>query len=122
MAEKKYFWLKMPRNFFEKHYIKILRAKDNGDLLVMFYIWMITESIDHEGKLRFSEDIPYDAEMLAEASGFALQIVTQALQQFSKLQLVVTESDGRGLGSIGREKKTRQNPLRHTKTLNVTNV
>lgn len=34
MAEKKYFWLKMPRNFFEKHYIKILRAKDNGDLLV----------------------------------------------------------------------------------------
>ena len=50
MAEKKYFWLKMPRNFFEKHYIKILRAKDNGDLLVMFYIWMITESIDHEGK------------------------------------------------------------------------
>ena len=36
MAEKKYFWLKMPRNFFEKHYIKILRAKDNGDLLVMF--------------------------------------------------------------------------------------
>lgn len=32
MAEKKYFWLKMPRNFFEKHYIKILRAKDNGDL------------------------------------------------------------------------------------------
>lgn len=140
MAEKKYFWLKMPRNFFEKHYIKILRAKDNGDLLVMFYIWMITESIDHEGKLRFSEDIPYDAEMLAEASGFALQIVTQALQQFSKLQLVVTESDGtlflpkslkmlglnrhphRGLGSIGREKKTRQSPLRHPKTLNVTNV
>ena len=141
MAEKKYFWLKMPRNFFEKHYIKILRAKDNGDLLVMFYIWMITESIDHEGKLRFSEDIPYDAEMLAEASGFALQIVTQALQQFSKLQLVVTESDGtlflpKSLKMIGsesasaqrvreyreREKKTRQNPLRHPKTLNVTNV
>lgn len=108
MAEKKYFWLKMPRNFFEKHYIKILRAKDNGDLLVMFYIWMITESIDHEGKLRFSEDIPYDAEMLAEASGFALQIVTQALQQFSKLQLVVTESDGtlflpKSLKMIGSE-------------------
>lgn len=113
MAEKKYFWLKMPRNFFEKHYIKILRAKDNGDLLVMFYIWMITESIDHEGKLRFSEDIPYDAEMLAEASGFALQIVTQALQQFSKLQLVVTESDGtlflpKSLKMIGSESASAQ--------------
>lgn len=113
MAEKKYFWLKMPRNFFEKHYIKILRAKDNGDLLVMFYIWMLTESIDHEGKLRFSEDIPYDEEMLAETSGFALQIVTQALQQFSKLQLVVTESDGtlflpKSLKMIGSESASAQ--------------
>lgn len=113
MADKKYFWLKMPRNFFEKHYIKILRAKDNGNLLVMFYIWMLTESIDHEGRLRYSEDIPYDEEMLAEASGFALQIVTQALQQFSKLQLVITESDGtlflpKSLKMIGSESASAQ--------------
>lgn len=94
MAEKKYFWLKLPRNFFGKHYIKILRAKENGELLVLFYMWMLTEAIDHEGRLRYSEDIPYDEEMLAEASGFALHIVTQALQQFTKLQLVITESDG----------------------------
>lgn len=113
MADKKYFWLKMPRNFFEKHYVKILRAKNNGDLLTMFYIWMLTESIDHEGKLRYSEDIPYDAEMLAEASGFALQIVTQALQEFSKLQLVVTESDGtlflpKSIKMIGSESASAQ--------------
>lgn len=113
MADKKYFWLKMPRNFFEKHYIKILRAKDNGNLLVMFYIWMLTESIDHEGRLRYSEDIPYDEEMLAEASGFELQIVTQALQQFSKLQLVITESDGtlflpKSLKMIGSESASAQ--------------
>lgn len=94
MAEKKYYWLKLPRNFFGKHYIKILRAKENGELLVLFYMWMLTEAIDHEGRLRYSEDIPYDDEMLAEASGFALHIVTQALQQFTKLQLVITESDG----------------------------
>lgn len=113
MADKKYFWLKMPRNFFEKHYIKMLRAKDNGNLLVMFYIWMLTESIDHEGRLRYSEDIPYDEEMLAEVSGFALQIVTQALQQFSKLQLVITESDGtlflpKSLKMIGSESASAQ--------------
>ena len=93
MAEKKYYWLKLPRNFFGKHYIKILRAKENGELLVLFYMWMLTEAIDHEGRLRYSEDIPYDEEMLAEASGFALHIVTQAYQQFTKLQLVISESD-----------------------------
>ena len=97
MAEKKYYWLKLPRNFFGKHYIKILRAKENGELLV----------------LRYSEDIPYDEEMLAEASGFALHIVTQALQQFTKLQLVITESDGtlfmpKSIEMIGSESASAQ--------------
>ena len=87
MAEKKYFWLKMPRNFFEKHYIKILRAKDNGDLLVMFYIWMITESIDHEGKLRFSEDIPYDAEMLAKQTLLRYRLLHKRYNNFQNYSL-----------------------------------
>ena len=113
MAEKKYFWLKLPRNFFGKHYIKILRAKENRVLLVLFYMWMLTEAIDHEGRLRYSEDIPYDEEMLAEASGFALHIVTQALQQFTKLQLVITESDGtlfmpKSIEMIGSESASAQ--------------
>lgn len=113
MAEKKYYWLKLPRNFFGKHYIKILRAKENGELLVLFYMWMLTEAIDHEGRLRYSEDIPYDEEMLAEASGFALHIVTQALQQFTKLQLVITESDGtlfmpKSIEMIGSESTSAQ--------------
>lgn len=113
MADKKYYWLKLPRNFFGKHYIKILRAKENGELLVLFYMWMLTEAIDHEGRLRYSEDIPYDEEMLAEASGFALHIVTQALQQFTKLQLVITESDGtlfmpKSIEMIGSESTSAQ--------------
>ena len=113
MAEKKYYWLILPRNFFGKHYIKILRAKENGELLVLFYMWMLTEAIDHEGRLRYSEDIPYDEEMLAEASGFALHIVTQALQQFTKLQLVITESDGtlfmpKSIEMIGSESASAQ--------------
>ena len=113
MVEKKYYWLKLPRNFFGKHYIKILRAKENGELLVLFYMWMLTEAIDHEGRLRYSEDIPYDEEMLAEASGFALHIVTQALQQFTKLQLVITESDGtlfmpKSIEMIGSESASAQ--------------
>lgn len=113
MAEKKYYWLKLPRNFFGKHYIKILRAKENGELLVLFYMWMLTEAIDHEGRLRYSEDIPYDEEMLAEASGFALHIVTQALQQFTKLELVITESDGtlfmpKSIEMIGSESASAQ--------------
>lgn len=123
MAEKKYYWLKLPRNFFGKHYIKILRAKENGELLVLFYMWMLTEAIDHEGRLRYSEDIPYDEEMLAEASGFALHIVTQALQQFTKLQLVITESDGtlfmpKSIEMIGSESASAQRVREHRERKN----
>ena len=123
MAEKKYYWLKLPRNFFGKHYIKILRAKENGELLVLFYMWMLTEAIDHKGRLRYSEDIPYDEEMLAEASGFALHIVTQALQQFTKLQLVITESDGtlfmpKSIEMVGSESTSAQRVREYRKRKN----
>jgi uncharacterized phage protein (TIGR02220 family)/predicted phage replisome organizer len=111
--EKKYYWLKLPRNFFTKHYILILLAKDNGKELVLFYIRLLTESIDHEGKLRYSEKTPYTTETLSEVTGFPLQFVTQALQIFSDMELVVTESDGtlflpKSLKMIGSESGSAQ--------------
>ena len=111
--EKKYFWLKLPRNFFTKHYILIMRDEDNGDLLVLFYIWMLAESIDHDGRLRYSENIPYNEKRLASVSHFPLHIVTQALHLFTELELVVTESDGtiflpKSLKMIGSESSSAQ--------------
>jgi predicted phage replisome organizer len=111
--EKKYYWLKLPRNFFTKHYILILLAKDNGKELVLFYIRLLTESIDHEGKLRYSEKTPYTTETLSEVTGFPLQFVAQALQIFSDMELVVTESDGtlflpKSLKMIGSESGSAQ--------------
>lgn len=120
MAEKKYFWLKLPRNFFDKHYIKALRRKKHddfpevfGNMLVLFYIWMLAESIDHDGRLRYSENKPYGAEILSDVSGFPLHFVTLALPIFTELELVVTESDGtlflpKSLKMIGSESASAQ--------------
>ena len=72
MSDKKYFWLKLPRNFFDKHYVKMLMAKENGVNLTLFYIRLLTESIDHEGKLRYSESTPYNNNSLAEIPVFLL--------------------------------------------------
>lgn len=98
---KKYYWLKMPRDFFDKHYIKMLKKEKHEDypdtfgiLLVSFYIWLLTESIDHNGELRYSESKPYDAEMLASISDYPLHFVTLALQIFTNLELVVTDCNG----------------------------
>lgn len=118
--EKKYFWLKLPRDFFGKHYIKILLSKENeeygkeyGKMLMLFYVWMLTESIDHEGKLRYSETKAYTEELLADVSRFPLQLVTSALRIFTDLELVVTESDGtlflpKSLKMIGSESGSAQ--------------
>lgn len=123
--EKKYFWLKLPRNFFDKHYIKALRRKKHedfpevfGNMLVLFYVWMLAESIDHSGCLRYSESKPYDAETLSDVSDFPLHFVTLALPIFTELELVVTERDGtlflpKSAKMIGSESASAQRVREH---------
>lgn len=101
MSDKKYFWLKMPRDFYNKHYVKALRKQQHddypevfGEMLVSFYIWLLVESIDHDGCLRYSDSKPYDETLLSAVSGFPLHFVTLALRVVTDLELVVTESDG----------------------------
>ena len=111
--EKKYYWLKLPRNFFSKHYILMLMAQEDGKDLVLFYIRLLTESIDHEGRLRYSENIPYTPESLAALTGFPLHTVTNALHLFTQMELVVTDNDGtlflpKCLKMIGSESESTQ--------------
>lgn len=111
--ERKYYWLKLPRNFFSKHYILMLMAEPQGKELVLFYIRLLTESIDHEGQLRYSESIPYTPESLAALTGFPLHTVTEALRLFAEMELVATEADGtlllpKCLEMIGSESESTQ--------------
>lgn len=94
MADKKYYWLKLPKDFFSEHYIMMLRARANGNLLVLFYIWLLTESIAHEGRLRYSDKIPYTPETLSMIAGFETEFVGSALQTLTELELIATEADG----------------------------
>ena len=58
MAEQKYYWLKLKRDFFKRHDIRIIEAMPNGKDYILFYLKLLCESVDHEGNLRFSEQIP----------------------------------------------------------------
>lgn len=60
----KYYWLKLKRDFFKRHDIKIIKAA-GGDTAVNFYLQLLCESIDHDGRLRFSEKKPYSIKDLA---------------------------------------------------------
>lgn len=120
MVDKKYYWLKLPRNFFDKHYVKMLMAKQNGVNLTLFYIRLLTESIDHEGKLRYSEAMPYNNASLAEITGFTLDFVDMAMTVLAEMELIVTDHDGtivlpKAIKMIGSESESAERVRRFRK-------
>lgn len=93
MSGKKYFWLKLKRDFFKRHDIQIIEAMDNGKDYVLFYLKILLESIDHEGNLRFSATIPYNEKMLAIITNTNVDIVKSAMDKLIALGLVEILSD-----------------------------
>lgn len=89
MAEgKKFYWLKLKRDFFKRHDIRIIEEMPNGKDYVLFYLKLLLESIDHEGSLRFSDTIPYNEQMLAVITNTNVDIVRNAMQLFIELHLI----------------------------------
>ncbi len=91
---KKYYWLKLKNDFFKRHDIRIISAMPNGNEYVLLYLKLMVESIDHEGNLRFSDKLPYTAEMLGTITDTDVQMVTDALDALMKIGLVKQKKDG----------------------------
>ena len=93
MAEGKYFWLKLHKDFFKRHDIKIVEAMPNGKDYILFYLKLLVESVDHEGRLRFSDTIPYNADMLSAVTNTNVDIVKGAIKTFCDLGMIVLMED-----------------------------
>ena len=89
MAEsKKYYWLKLKRDFFKRHDIRIIEEMPNGKEYILFYLKLLLESIDHEGALRFSETVPYNEQMLSVITNTNIDIVRSAMKMFIELKMM----------------------------------
>jgi len=88
MASKKYYWLKLKRDFFKRHDIRIIEEMQNGKDYILFYLKLLLESIDHEGNLRFSDAIPYNEQMLSVVTNTNVDIVKAAMDLFLKLGMI----------------------------------
>ena len=94
MAEaKKFYWLKLKRDFFKRHDIRIIEEMPNGKDYVLFYLKLLLESIDHEGSLRFSDTIPYNEQMLSVVTNTNIDIVRSAMKLFTELKLMEVLDD-----------------------------
>lgn len=88
MADKKYYWLKLKKDFFKRHDIQIIENMPNGKDYVLFYLKLLVESVDHEGGLRFNETIPYNEQMLATITNTNIDTVSNAMKLFRELGMV----------------------------------
>lgn len=92
--KKRYYWLKLHKDFFKRHDITIIEAMENGKDYVLFYLKLLLESVSHEGRLRFSEVIPYNEKMLSSLTGTNIDIVRSAMQVFNELKMIEILDDG----------------------------
>lgn len=91
---KKYYWLKLQKDFFKRHDIRIIEDMDNGKDYLLFYMKLLCESVSHEGELRFSDTIPYNEKMLATVTNTNIDIVRSATKLFQELGMMDIFDDG----------------------------
>ena len=125
---KRYYWLKLKRDFFKRHDIQIIESMPNGKDYVLFYLKLLVESVDHCGNLRFSDTIPYNEQMLSTITNTNIDIVRSALKIFLELCMIDVLEDNtiymaeveKLLGSegwsTGRTRKYRENLASHCDT------
>lgn len=91
---KRYYWLKLRRDFFKRHDSQIIESMENGKDYLLFYLKLLVESIDHEGALRFSDTIPYNEKMLSTITNTNIDIVRSAVKVLSELHLLDVMDNG----------------------------
>lgn len=90
----RYYWLKLKRDFFKRHDIQIIESMPNGKDYILFYLKLLCESVDHEGNLRFNEQIPYSEQMLSTITNTNIDIVRSAIKVFTELQMMELLDNG----------------------------
>lgn len=85
---KKYYWLKLQKDFFKRNDIVIIEAMPNGKDYILFYLKLMLESLDKNGELRFSDTIPYNDQMLATITNTNVDIVRSAIKVFQELKMM----------------------------------
>lgn len=91
--KEKFWWLQMPKDFFDGYKMKVLINSENGHEIVVFYIKLLLESMNRKGRLRLSEAKAYTEDQLAAVLSVRKEIVTVGLKELSELGLVQILSD-----------------------------
>ena len=93
-VKKRFYWLKLKKDFFQQHQIKVLKSLPNGRLYALIYLELLAESTSHDGELRYSQMLPYDIITLSAVIDEDKDNVEKAIETLINLELVEVLDDG----------------------------
>lgn len=91
--EKRYFWLKLMDGFFDDKSIKLLRAQENGDKMVIVYLLLQLKALKSEGIINYLSIMPSIEEEIAVDIGENVDLVKKTVEFLVKLNLVEVLDD-----------------------------
>jgi len=91
---KKYFWLKLKTDFFERDEIRIIEKMPQGKDYIILYLKLLLKTVKTEGKLIFRDTIPFSAEMISAVTAMNEDTVRVAIDLFLKLNLIEKLDNG----------------------------
>ena len=98
MTDKKFYWIKLKTDFFNRNDIDFLLSQQNGCQYVVLYQMLCLSTANNEGKLfnKIGEVIvPYNAEKIVrDCKYFDIDTVNVAMSLYRKMGLVYEEEDG----------------------------
>ena len=93
----RYHWLKLDKGFFKRPDVQILEAQEHGPEVVLLYLKLLTESLEGNGKLRFSDAVPYSYAMLHVVTRMNahvdLDAFERAMTTLSTLGLIIVDDE-----------------------------
>lgn len=92
--KKRFYWLKLKKDFFHQHQIKVLKSLPNGRLYALIYLELLAESTSHDGELRYSQMLPYDIVTLSAVIDEDKDNVEKAIETCINLELIEILDDG----------------------------
>lgn len=92
--EKKYYYLKLKDDFFEREEIQILEAMPDGYLYCNILMKLYLRSLKSNGRLMYRGVIPYTPEILATLTRHSVGVVKSAIDTFRNLGLLEVLDNG----------------------------
>ena len=93
-SEKKYYWLKLQRDFFKRHDVRIIEEMENGKDYLLFYLKLLVEVGNTGGTLRLNEKTYFDTKMLSIITNTDCETVEKSIEVLSRFGLVQRNEDG----------------------------